>query len=209
MPTIEDLEKEIELFHKNISGSNALMAALTSIVSVSKDQTQAFEAKAAELEALISKLPEDVKREFSECINSFTSEMQAERIRYEKEIATLLEKYAKTFVDAEEKIVGTPGNVEKVMNTSLEQMQAKVIAAQQQYADQLQQATTQFVDKTTACMAQLDEKYSAFIAKLNATNVDQIYLLCEKMNRSVNLKLNIALGGVGLAVVLAIIGFFI
>lgn len=209
MPTIEDLEKEIELFRKNISGSNALMAALTSIVAVSKDQTQAFETKTAELQALIAKLPEDVKSEFSECIKSFTAEMQAERTRYENEIASLLEKYAKSFGDAEEKITGTPGNVEKVMNTSLEQMQAKVMAAQQQYAEQLKLATTQFVDKTTACMTQLDEKYSAFIAKLDATNVDQIYLLCEKINRSVNMKLNIALCGVGLAVVLAIIGFFI
>ena len=209
IPTIEDLEKEIEQFHNNVSGSNALLAALNGIVAASKDQTQAFETKVAEMQTLIAKLPEEVKAEFSSCINTFATEMQAERSRYEAEIAALLEKYTKAISGAEEKIAATPESVEKVMNTALGQMQENVSTAQQQYANQLNSTTTQFLDKTTACMTQLDEKYAAFITKLDSTNVDQIYKLCEQMNRSVNMKLNIALCGVGVAVILAVLALFI
>ena len=47
---------------------------------------------------------------------------------------------------------------------------------------------------------QLEAKYSAFVGKLESTNMDQLYKYCQDMNKSINTKLGIALGGVAIAV---------
>ena len=54
---------------------------------------------------------------------------------------------------------------------------------------------------------QLEAKYDAFVAKLEATN--QLYKYCQDMNKSINTKLGIALGGVAIAVIVYIISLFI
>ena len=56
---------------------------------------------------------------------------------------------------------------------------------------------------------QLEAKYDAFVAKLEATNMDQLYKYCQDMSKSINTKLGIALGGVAVAVIISIISLFI
>lgn len=56
---------------------------------------------------------------------------------------------------------------------------------------------------------QLEVKYDAFVAKLEATNIDQLYKYCQDMSKSINTKLGIALGGVAVAVIISIISLFI
>lgn len=209
IPTIETLEKEIEQFHANVSGSNALMAALNDVVSVGKKQSQLFDEKTTELHTLLGKLPEDVRTEFAICFRTFSDEIQAEHTRYQTEIAAILEACRKSVSDAEVKITATPGAVETKMSEAYARSQEAMTASQKKYADDLQAATMEFVNKTNSCMSLLEEKYASFIAKLEATNVDQIYRICEKMNSSINMKLNIALAGVAVAVILSIVGLFI
>lgn len=56
---------------------------------------------------------------------------------------------------------------------------------------------------------QLEAKYDAFVAKLEATNMDQLYKYCQDMNKSINTKLGLALGGVAIAIIVSIISLFI
>ena len=55
---------------------------------------------------------------------------------------------------------------------------------------------------------QLEAKYDAFVAKLEATNMDQLYKYCQDMNKSINTKLGLALGGVAIAIIVSIISLF-
>ena len=55
----------------------------------------------------------------------------------------------------------------------------------------------------------LEAKYDAFVARLEATNMDQLYKYCQNMNKSINTKLGIALGGVAVALIVSIISLFI
>lgn len=205
IPTIEALEKEIEQFHANVSGSNALMAALNDVVAVGKKQSQLFDEKTSELHSLLGKLPEDVRTEFAACFRTVSDEIQAEHTRYLAEITTILEAFKKSMsdaeADAEAKITA--------MNEAYARSQEALTASQKKYADDLQTTTLEFVNKTNSCMSLLEEKYASFIAKLETTNVDQICRVCEKMNSSINMKLNIALAGVAIAVILSVVGLFI
>jgi len=56
---------------------------------------------------------------------------------------------------------------------------------------------------------QLETKYNAFVSKLESTNMDQLYKYCQDMNKSINTKLGIALGGVAIAVIVSIVSLFI
>ena len=209
IPTIEALEKEIEQFHANVSGSNALMAALNDVVAVGKKQSQLFDEKTSELHSLLGKLPADVRTEFTACFRTVSDEIQAEHTRYQAEITTILEACKKSMSDAEAKITATPETVETKMNEAYARSQEALTAFQKKYADDLQTTTLEFVNKTNSCMSLLEEKNASFIAKLETTNVDQICRICEKMNSSINMKLNIALAGVAIAVILSVVGLFI
>ena len=56
---------------------------------------------------------------------------------------------------------------------------------------------------------QLEVKYDSFVAKLEATNMEQLYKCCQDMNKSINIKLGLTLGGVAIAIILSIVSLFI
>ena len=56
---------------------------------------------------------------------------------------------------------------------------------------------------------QLESKYNAFVEKLESTNMDQLYKYCQDMNKAINLKLGLLLGGVAVAVIVSIVSLFI
>ena len=68
------------------------------------------------------------------------------------------------------------------------------------------------LSETEKCVAdlsqQLETKYDVFVAKLEATNMDQLYKCCQDMNKSIRIKLGLALGGVAIAVIVSIISLF-
>ena len=52
---------------------------------------------------------------------------------------------------------------------------------------------------------ELTSKYADFIAKLEASNMDKIFTMCEDIKKAVNSKFTILLGGVGLSIILSVI----
>ena len=56
---------------------------------------------------------------------------------------------------------------------------------------------------------ELEKKYADFLNRLETTNVDQIFQSCEQMKKSLETKLLFVAGGVGVAVILTVISFFI
>ena len=77
--------------------------------------------------------------------------------------------------------------------------------AQKEHLDRL----TQIETAITATKDELDKKYKAFLEKLESTNMDQIFKVCQEMKKSIETKLLLLTGGVGIAIILMIVSFII
>ena len=307
LTTIQELEKEIDQFHKNIKDSNELMRILMSVASLTKTQTGSFEARTKALHEELSKLPPELSNLFQKKIESFIQEIHGEHQSYQSAVTNLMDRYSEKIATAESAIAKVPGildaqneaahkkyledlgaveagHVQKI-NTIIEQHSVKLSSAtgalekfpteleeqlqkdrsenvaglkqiQEQYAADLAKANEAFAKQLQAVVdaiqavpgqindnsaqqynaflkelekmmdtrlaqlsatekrveelsQQLEAKYNAFVGKLESTNMDQLYKYCQDMNKSINTKLGIALGGIAVAVIASIISLFI
>ena len=64
LTTIQELEQEIDQFHKNIKDSNELMKILMSVASLTKTQTESFEMRSKALQDELDKLPPELSEIF-------------------------------------------------------------------------------------------------------------------------------------------------
>ncbi len=307
LTTIQELEREIDQFHKNIKDSNELMKILMSVASLTKTQTESFEIRTKALQDELAKLPPELSDLFQKKIEGFVQEVHNEHRSYQTAVATLMEKYSEEVSSAETAISKVPGvleaqaeaiqkhhldelakveaaysqtltssmesyatrvanatvaisNVPENLDAQLQKARAEHIAGlkqiQGQYAADLAKANEAFAKQLQAVIEniqavpgqikdssdqqysaflkelekmmdahlaqlsdtekrvvdlsqQLEVKYDAFVAKLEATNIDQLYKYCQDMSKSINTKLGIALGGVAVAVIISIISLFI
>ena len=307
LTTIQELEREIDQFHKNIKDSNELMKILMSVASLTKTQTESFEIRTKALQDELAKLPPELSDLFQKKIEGFVQEVHNEHQSYQTAVATLMEKYSEKVSSAETAISKVPGvleaqaeaiqkhhldelakveaaysqtltssmesyatrvanatvaisNVPENLDAQLQKARAEHIAGlkqiQGQYAADLAKANEAFAKQLHAVIEniqavpgqikdssdqqysaflkelekmmdahlaqlsdtekrvvdlsqQLEVKYDAFVAKLEATNIDQLYKYCQDMSKSINTKLGIALGGVAVAVIISIISLFI
>ena len=307
LTTIQELEREIDQFHKNIKDSNELMKILMSVASLTKTQTESFEIRTKSLQDELAKLPPELSDLFQKKIEGFVQEVHNEHQSYQTAVAALTEKYSEKVSSAETAISKVPGvleaqaeaiqkrhldelakveaaysqaltssmesyatrvanatvaitNVPENLDTQLQKDRAEHITGlkqiQGQYAADLAKANEAFTKQLQAVIEsiqavpgqikdsseqqysaflkelekmmdahlaqlsdtgkhvvdlsqQLEAKYDAFAAKLEATNMDQLYKYCQDMNKSINTKLGIALGGVAVAVIISIISLFI
>ena len=307
LTTIQDLEREIDQFHKNIKDSNELMRILMSVVSLTKTQTDSFEVRTKALQDELAKLPPELGDLFQNKIEGFVQEVHNEHHIYQTAVANLMEKYSEKVSIAENAISKVPvilevqaetvqkrhleelakievaysqaltssmenyvarvtdvtGSIAKVpgnLDAQLQKDRAEHIAGlkqiQEQYAVDLSRTNEAFAKQLQAVIEstqavpgqikdnstqqqsvflkelekmmdarlaqlsdtekrvvdlsrQLETKYEAFVAKLEATNMDQLYKYCQGMNKTINTKLGLALAGVAVAIAISIISLFI
>jgi hypothetical protein len=307
LTTLQELEREIDHFHKNIKDSNELMKILMSVASLTKTQTESFEVRTKALQDELEKLPPELSDLFQKKAEKFVQEVRNEHQSYQTAVATLMEKYSEKVSLAESAISQVPGvlkaqaeatqkrhleelakaeaaysqtltssmesytirvadaagaitKVPENLDAQLQKDRAEHIAGlkqvQEQYAADLARVNEAFAKQLQAVieniqavqgqmkensdqqygaflkelekmmnarLAQLSDtekrvvdlsqrleaKYDAFVAKLEATNMDQLYKYCQNMNKSINTKLGIALGGVAVALIVSIISLFI
>lgn len=242
MPTIENLEKEIEQFHINISNSNKLIETLLQVISATKNNTTEFSASTEKLKSELDKLSPELKTVFEQAILELINNVKIENHNSQAKITTILDEFAnkekehvatieKTVVALQEKWSLLPTEVQKSLEEStrllldeiksdrekyitemknyLTSSNESILKSQDKYSQTLSTTTQDFITMTNTYMTQMENKYSSFIEKLESTNVDQIFKYSQEMNKSLGMKLNIAIGGVGVAIILAIISFFI
>ena len=278
LTTIQELEKEIDQFHKNIKDSNELINILKSIASLTKSQTESFDVRTKVLQDDLEKLPPELNDLFQKKIAEFVQEIHNEHQSYQTAVANLMEKYSAKISDAEaaysqtltssmdsytarveeatESIMKVPESLDAQMQKDRADHLSGLKQIQEQYSADLSKTNEAFekqlqlvvesvhdmpeqimnnseqqyrtfltelekmMDARLAQLAdtekhmvnlsqQLESKYDAFVAKLESTNMDQLYKYCQDMNKSINTKLAIALGGVGIAVIVSVISLFI
>jgi len=354
LTTIQELEREIDQFHKNIKDSNELMKILKSVASLTKTQTESFEVRTKALQDELSKLPPELSDLFQKKIEGFVQEVRNEHQSYQIAVTNLMESYATRVSDVtgaitkvpenlnaqlqkdraehiaglrqiqehyaadlartSEKVLAAEASISKIpgaletqaevahcrhmdelakaeaaysqsLTSSMESYAARIAVVtgaitkvpenldaqlqkdraehiaglkqiQEHYAADLARTNEAFAKQLQAVVEsiqavpgqikdnsdqqysaflkelekmmddrlaqlsntekqvvdlsqQLEAKYDAFVAKLEATNMDQLYKYCQDMNKSINTKLGIALGGVAIAVIVSIISLFI
>lgn len=256
LTTIQELEREIEQFHKNIKDSNELMKILMSVASLTKTQTESFEVRTKALQDELAKLPPELCDLFQKKIERFVRAVHDEHQSYQTAVAKLMDGYADKFEKAESSLARVPSALETQLQKDRVENVAGLKQIQEQYAADLAKTNEAFVKQLQAVIEgiqavpgqikdnseqqysaflkefekmmdarlaqlsdtekrvvdmsqQLEAKYDAFVAKLEATNMDQLYKYCQDMNKSINAKLGLALGGVAVAVIVSIISLFI
>jgi hypothetical protein len=256
LTTIQELEKEIDQFHKNIKDSNELMRLLASIASLTKTQTESFDVRTQALQDELAKLLPELTNLFQQKIESFVQTVHNEHQTYQTAVSKLMEGYADKFAKAETALLGVPSTLQEQLQQDRSENVAGLKQIQEQYAADLVKTNEAFAKQLQAVVdaiqavpgqisdnsaqqynaflkelekmmdarlaqlsatekrveelsQQLEAKYNAFVGKLESTNMDQLYKYCQDMNKSINTKLGIALGGIAVAVIASIISLFI
>lgn len=133
--SIEELEKEIEQFQKNVAASGELVALLDKISGQIKQQNEEFEEKAEKLVGRLDDLPnkienaneasnkeikEYVKTQFDDVLNTFKKEQS----QYRDELKATRERIAEAENDVGNKYDSFISNVEKSSNDILKRVDA-------------------------------------------------------------------------------------
>ena len=256
LATIQELEQEIDQFHKNIKDSNELMKILMSVISLTKTQTESFEVRTKSLQDTLEKLPPEMRDLFQKNIEGFVQAVHNEHQSYQTAVEKLLDEYAERFANAESSLVRVPSALEVQLKQDRAENVADLKQIQTQYAADLAKTNEVFAKQLQAVLGniqaipteikdnsyqqystflkelekimdarlvqlsntekrvvdlsqQLEVKYDSFVAKLEATNMDQLYKYCQGMNKSINTKLGLAVGGVAIAIIVSIVSLLI
>ena len=92
LTTIQDLEHEIDQFHKNIKDSNELMKILISVASLTKKQTESFEIRTTALQDELAKLPPELSELFQRKTEALVQTLHDEQKQIQEQYATDLAK---------------------------------------------------------------------------------------------------------------------
>lgn len=271
---IEQLEKEIQAFKKNILASNELIQTIEAVVAAAKKQNADYQAATTALQDKmdthtegLKKLSEDTiaqmlaesKKTASEVqgiANTTIADMSASNKTLLADTVEQLKAAQKVYIDALEavkvalsetttergkqleeatealktaqkdyydRLAQLEATIKETHDRSLEAIKSAMDAATEDQRKQLETASevirtaqkehldrlTQIETAITATKDELDKKYKAFLEKLESTNMDQIFKVCQEMKKSIETKLLLLTGGVGIAIILMIVSFFI
>ena len=202
---IEQLEKEIQTFRKNVIASNDLVRAIEGLLKAVEVHTEnhqtateqlkeKMESHTASLKSLTRLAAEDMEEKCRQNGEALLKIAKATLSEGGEQNKILLEQSAKQFELALRGYIST-----------LETTQATLIQAKEAYISQQKEVQAALKQTETG----LCTTYAAFLERLEKTNVDQMFQTCKEMKKSLELKLWIVAGGVGLSVLLTVISLFI
>lgn len=220
---IEQLEKEIQAFKKNILASNELIQTIEAVVAAAKKQNSDYQTATTALQDKmdthadgLKKLSEDTiaqmlaeskktANEVQGIANTTVADMSAANKTLLADTVEQLKAAQKVYIDALETVKVALSETTVERGKQLDEATEALKTAQKEYFDRLAQIETAI----TATKEELDNKYKAFLEKLESTNMDQIFKVCQEMKKSIEAKLLLLTGGVGIAIILMIVSFFI
>ena len=224
---IEQLEKEVQEFRKNIVGANALISSLDAIIDAIKKQTAEMASTSEKVtqkmdsqttaiqtssEETLKKLVDNLTTCVSElrglnesAVAQLTAGNKENLEKIAEQIAATQKGYIDTLQSTERAIQECSKNLSSENKEHIESAVASIKEAQQEFVSQMQSAESTL----RACKDELVAKHADFLDRLEKTNMDQIYQTCVDMRKSIDTKLTLLLAGVGLAIVLGIVGLFI
>ena len=191
---IETLQKEIETFHKNVKYSNELTALLSNIISALSDEAKLFDERVKALEASVAATPDQLKSGNQDLIQQTLDNINRAKSDYETSLRGYLDE-----------LKAVPKSISDTNNAQYNEFFDSVKKEYGEYVAVLRESQAKMEKIST----ELDNKYNAFLAKMESTNMDQIYKVCQDMDKKINTKLTMILAGVAVAVVLSAIAILL
>lgn len=202
---IEQLEKEIQAFRQNILASSELVKSMEEISAVVRKQQSDYAESSS---ALLDKM-EQQRTELAERTATLLDQIE----KLSKSVPEEVEKKAEVLIEQLKDVTAT---YEKTMSGIVEQFEKEnndnTAEALRKYGElnglhieQLKKAEEQI----SAMISDLNEKYNLFLTRLESTNIDSLFSEIQKMKKSMEAKMYLILGGVGIAIVIAIVSLII
>ena len=202
---IEQLEKEIQEFRQNILASAGLIKSLDEIAAAVRKQQDEFGSSST---ALLEKL-EQSRTELKSQADTILAQIEA----YTKSVP---ESVTTANADLIKQMQDTVAGYEQTLKSTVEQLKADNEAISEdtlkKYGEMNEAHIKQLEDtaaQMTEMVSKLETKYNQFLERLEATNVDSLFAEVQKMKKSLETKMLIILGGVGVTAVIALISLFI
>ena len=192
--SIEELEKQVEEFEKNILASKALIKSIENISTSIKVQQEDFDKKSNELLVTIEELKSSISNNINELnknnndlVSSTTKALTEQIVDYNTSVSVL---------------------IDGLKTTNQEQLSA----VSQELSDE-QKKYIQHLDEVKASLSslesQLNEHYALFLEQLETTNISNIASEIQLLKKSLNTKFALAMAGIGIAIVLLIVSIFL
>ena len=167
---IETLQREMETFHKNVKYSNELTALLSNIISALSDEAKLFDERVKALEASVAATSDQLKSGNQDLIQQTLDNINRAKSDYETALRGYLDE-----------LKAVPKSISDTNNAQYNEFLASVKKEYGDYVAVLRESQTKMEKIST----ELDNKYNAFLAKMESTNMDQIYKVCSEMDKQV------------------------
>ena len=175
------------------------------IESVSKKAISEVQNQANALEEGTEKLYSGIKLEIQELnhlAHRMTQDMQSCNQREIQDAATKLKAEILLLNNTFDKMVK---ELEDTNARALEVTSETILSVQKEYLNEL--GRTQ--EQVHALSEALNQKYQDFLDRLEKTNVDQLFKLCQDLKSSVEKKFYVLLGGLCVAIVLIVLSLLL
>ena len=224
---IEQLEKEVQEFRKNIIGANSLVKSMDATVEAIKEQTKSLtisselltkeiKSEAASIRESSELNTQNIANDLDACIlelkginDNAIAVLKASNGENLEEITariTGLQKVCDEEIRSLQRVVEECSNRLSAENeTYLAKTVTDMKNVQQELISDMQNAVRQMNNSKDALLI----KYSELMSQLEKNNIDQIYQMCVDMKKSVETKFKLLFVGVGLAVIVGVLGVFL
>jgi chromosome segregation ATPase len=221
--SIEQLEKEVKDFQKNILASSELIKSIESLITATKAQKEDFSATSSELASKMDSHTEALRKSYEEALAKLVKENRSlikelivrgdELLQEMKAIPSDVQKRNSALsveIQAEkEAFFARCDELLQSVSTNSKTHHANVVetlnTAQQAYIQSIEEADVSIKN----CEAEINRKYKDFLIKLESTNVDQMFKMCQDIKKSMDTKLLLLSVGVGASLILMIVSIFI
>lgn len=209
---IKQLEKEVQEFRDNILASKELVSSLDRIVAATQAQQEEFAKASAALLDQMKALPADIDKRSASAMADIQERIEAQQGNFEKKSQALVKQIEAIPSDLDQRNSAVMASIEKRISEQqdgFEKSSQTLVNQMRAIPADLDQRNTAAIGSALKRMDELERdltsKYADFIAKLEASNMDKIFTMCEDIKKTVNSKLTILLGGVGLSIILSVI----
>lgn len=221
--TIEDLEKEIDQFQKNMMASGEVVKLLTQMVEGVKQQNDSFNTQAQSLLLKIENLPSVIEREnetsnqkikndVSTELGKTVQDFKIEQTRYLESVDKFNTQVQSMLI----KVENLPSTIERENEASNQKIKndvsselGKIIqdfkTEQARYLESAEKSQRAIEDAER----KLDKSYRDFIDNIERMNISNLYDEYTQLNKSVNVRTTILVVISLVSVVVGIVGLII
>ena len=183
LTTIEQLEQEIEQFHKNIASSNELIRLMKTLIDAISSQTESINIKSESLEAVIALVPDTIRSDYTTMLNQFSNEQKSY-----VDVMNIAQSNFKDFIENIQKYISAiPENVAKTNSEIVKVVEEALFKLKtlktdfEKEIDIFSSRIAEFQKQIKTIEDNIAEKYNAFLSKLEILDVALIVELCHDM----------------------------